>query len=268
MGLAYGRKPTSSFVWSCRRFEVQNWNKDLIHSIITEKQFVGTPSRGIGHEKHMTMMTTILQVYLVAISFLLGTRQSTAAFNNAPLSIQEELGCSPTLSFLLQREKDDIYFDPLSLATDENFARYREAELKHGRVAMVSVVASVASSISKKDNIVDVASYVTKGIPVPSLYQLLHEWTLSDLAKFVFVCGFLETIIFIQLLGMRIGKWTLGHDGHALLCMARYSRGTLLSRGLGRDGCQRHGTTTMKREGWHHRWDGWNFRFCYKRSRE
>jgi hypothetical protein len=97
------------------------------------------------------------------------------------------------------REKDDVYCDPVGLVTDENFARYREAKLKHGRVAMVSVVASVASSIRHNDNIVDVASYLTKGIPVPSLYQLLHEWTLSDIAKFVLLCGFLETIIFVQL---------------------------------------------------------------------
>lgn len=31
-------------------------------------------------------------------------------------------------------------FDPLELASEENFAQYREAELKHGRVAMLATV--------------------------------------------------------------------------------------------------------------------------------
>ena len=43
--------------------------------------------------------------------------------------LEDELGLSPTLSFLSGRS--DVFFDPLNLATDENFARLREAELKH-----------------------------------------------------------------------------------------------------------------------------------------
>lgn len=118
-----------------------------------------------------------------------------------PLSVRDELGCSPTLSVLAdgaravfrlvplpvnvadadaggrggqrprqrrqgqgrqtqqQRRGDSqsketdgyggdggFFFDPLGLAQDDNFARYREAELKHGRVAMVSVVACVVTT--------------------------------------------------------------------------------------------------------------------------
>ena len=49
-----------------------------------------------------------------------------------PLTIEEELGCSPSLNYK--------YFDPLKLANDDNFAFYREAELKHGRVAMLATI--------------------------------------------------------------------------------------------------------------------------------
>merc|ERR1712227_259260 len=35
----------------------------------------------------------------------------------------------------------DFGFDPLNLGTDGNFLRYREAELKHGRIAMLAAVA-------------------------------------------------------------------------------------------------------------------------------
>jgi light-harvesting complex I chlorophyll a/b binding protein 1 len=38
-------------------------------------------------------------------------------------------------------------FDPLQLATEENFVRYREAELKHGRVAMLATVGMIFPEI-------------------------------------------------------------------------------------------------------------------------
>jgi hypothetical protein len=57
----------------------------------------------------------------------------TFALSAPPVPLQEELGCSPTLSFIFRRDAEKpFYFDPLGLATDDNFARMREAELKHG----------------------------------------------------------------------------------------------------------------------------------------
>lgn len=40
---------------------------------------------------------------------------------------------------------DDIPWDPLNLATEENLAEYREAELKHGRLAMLATAGYLAS---------------------------------------------------------------------------------------------------------------------------
>ena len=50
----------------------------------------------------------------------------------ASSSYDDELGTSPTLG--------NNYFDPLNLANEDNFASFREAELKHGRVAMLGAV--------------------------------------------------------------------------------------------------------------------------------
>merc|ERR1712219_41128 len=40
---------------------------------------------------------------------------------------------------------DDIAWDPLNLATEDNLAEYREAELKHGRLAMLATAGYLAS---------------------------------------------------------------------------------------------------------------------------
>jgi hypothetical protein len=117
--------------------------------------------------------------------------------NNSPVSLQEELGSSPTLSFLLQRDEGEVFFDPLGLATDDNFSRYREAELKHGRVAMLAVVGSLIPHFSKDHHLV---SDLQQG-KVPSLYHLYpdyNEWTVSDGIRLVVLCGFLETLVLVQ----------------------------------------------------------------------
>merc|ERR1740127_240174 len=41
----------------------------------------------------------------------------------------------------LPKKVGDFGFDPLNLGTDENFAYMREAEIKHGRLAMLAAVA-------------------------------------------------------------------------------------------------------------------------------
>merc|ERR1712146_24163 len=40
---------------------------------------------------------------------------------------------------------DDVAWDPLNLATEDNLAEYREAELKHGRLAMLATAGYLAS---------------------------------------------------------------------------------------------------------------------------
>merc|ERR1711998_658457 len=61
---------------------------------------------------------------------------------------------------------DDVAWDPLNLATEDNLADYREAELKHGRLAMLATAGYLASEkfepiISKllgvKDELVETA---------------------------------------------------------------------------------------------------------------
>jgi len=41
------------------------------------------------------------------------------------------------------------FFDPLNLATEENFEQYRTAELKHGRVAQLAVIGYIVPEIFK-----------------------------------------------------------------------------------------------------------------------
>lgn len=147
---------------------------------------------------------------------------------NAPVSLQEELGCSPTLSFIFRRnaEGQPFYFDPLGLSTDDNFARMREAELKHGecckgmifeqtmitvetdmsdtlppayvikgRIAMIAVVSSLGKTILREDEF---------GIPfllakkTPSISTLLGEWTAIGAIAFILACGVLDLLLLVQ----------------------------------------------------------------------
>jgi len=62
-----------------------------------------------------------------------------------PLSCSDELGISGGIF-------GDKLFDPLQLATDENFVRYREAELKHGRVAMLATIGMIFPEILDTKN--------------------------------------------------------------------------------------------------------------------
>merc|ERR1711939_987156 len=61
---------------------------------------------------------------------------------------------------------DDIAWDPLNLATEANLADYREAELKHGRLAMLAVAGYFASEawepifakiVGAKDELIETA---------------------------------------------------------------------------------------------------------------
>lgn len=163
-------------------------------------------------------------VALSTILLLLLQPSPNAAFNTSPVSLQEELGCSPTLSKILQLRQDEAYyFDPLGLATDDNFSRLREAELKHGRVAMITFVWSwIAfvptiigertdididansdsdSDIITEDGLISTGRLVLDVLgqkQLPPLFELWQRWSPTEITKFVLICGILETIVLVQ----------------------------------------------------------------------
>jgi hypothetical protein len=63
-----------------------------------------------------------------------------------PLPFSEELGVSNSILF------QNKFFDPLHLATEESFVRYREAELKHGRVAMLATAGMIFPDLVPSDS--------------------------------------------------------------------------------------------------------------------
>jgi hypothetical protein len=90
-------------------------------------------------------MPVVLQCMLIVLY-----SQAVTAYSASPVQLSEELGCSPTLAQVFGKET--VYFDPLGIATDTNFARLREAELKHGRVAMAAVLGLYAPKTPKPQN--------------------------------------------------------------------------------------------------------------------
>jgi hypothetical protein len=150
--------------------------------------------------------------------------------NDVPAPIKDELGCSPTLTMLLN-QPEPVFFDPFCLATDENFAIFREAELKHSRVAMVAVVSCILSTVSKEIEVysqagnfeklwldmissiftspsaesVEYEEVVVKVpvnpqqlIPLPSPWNLLQDWSVWDYVRMIVVCGIVETFVWVQ----------------------------------------------------------------------
>jgi hypothetical protein len=109
-----------------------------------------------------------------------------------PLLVSEELGCSPTLSVLFTKQSDGYFFDPLKLANDVNFSRFREAELKHGRIAML---ATIATSIPPL--IHDYVDWIPKDYP-SGILKALKQLPTTELVKVVVTCGILETVVFVQ----------------------------------------------------------------------
>ena len=114
-----------------------------------------------------------------------------------PIQISEEFGTSPSLNYQ--------FFDPLNLANESNFASYREAELKHGRVAMVATIGNTLPDIDViRDRIVPPqALYLSPSHDlhfrdVPSgLGALTTVPVLGWVQIFIFV-GFFETQVFVQ----------------------------------------------------------------------
>mmetsp|Transcript_30868 Transcript_30868/g.61119 ORF Transcript_30868/g.61119 Transcript_30868/m.61119 type:complete len:309 (+) Transcript_30868:110-1036(+) len=81
-----------------------------------------------------------------------GSASAVAASRRRPIPVSEEMGTSVF-----------GFFDPLSIASDENFARYREGELKHGRVAMAASVGLIVPDFFKVR---------TQGLGLPNFLRL------------------------------------------------------------------------------------------------
>jgi light-harvesting complex I chlorophyll a/b binding protein 1 len=118
--------------------------------------------------------------------------------------LSEELGCSPTLSALLGRES--FYLDPLGLATDANFARLREAELKHGRICMLANVQLIMPPLimrfveqKQEEGMLALEYEFPTRFPSDSIVQnLLVLAQPTDYLNMVVTCGLLESVIFFQ----------------------------------------------------------------------
>jgi hypothetical protein len=113
----------------------------------------------------------------------------------APIPLSEELGTSPTLS--------NQYFDPFNFATEENFAILREAELKHGRIAMLAVLGNVVPDLFREQLVP----------PIPILLSYSNELWFQDIPcgidalrlvpfsgwlQIIAFCGFLERRVLLQ----------------------------------------------------------------------
>lgn len=160
-----------------------------------------------------------------------------------PVSIANELGCSPTLTairnvFFLPTTRanndnnDDLndseryfftttkkngaktelspyFFDPLGLATDENFSRYREAELKHGRICMLVMLEYISIPILKliefhtlmEQDSSSQMSIIPSTFPESIIQQVKFSETMTTIheySKVVLTCLVLETFVLIQ----------------------------------------------------------------------
>ena len=129
--------------------------------------------------------------------------------------LSDELGCSPTLSILLSnngkaspvknQSKSLYYFDPFNLATDSNFSRYREAEYKHGRVAMLAMSEIILAPIIKQFSVFTNLSNMngelnSKTVQPPdhAIAANLLNLRLDDILPVIVTCGLLEVFVFVQ----------------------------------------------------------------------
>jgi len=139
-------------------------------------------------------------IVLLRLKFLLFATWSvlsSVAFR--PPKLSEELGCSPTLSTLLNRggnSEPSFYFDPLELARDDNFARLREAELKHGRVCMLAVAEIIFIPIIKRIGFFKSVIPNLQDISDSVLYN--NRINGFQMFQVVAVCAVLEAFVFWQ----------------------------------------------------------------------
>jgi len=131
---------------------------------------------------------------------------SIPAFRQPLLS--EELGYSPTLSLLFGKHFTLIHYN-WELGTDETFPRFREAELKHGRIYMAAnlgvIVPPTIESImqvdmDENDIVSSTATTTTETVHLPnaSILNNLSSVTPFQFLNMVVTCAFLEFFIFFQ----------------------------------------------------------------------
>jgi len=119
-----------------------------------------------------------------------------------PPRLEEELGCSPTLGSIFRRK---IYFDPLKIATDANFALLRERELKHGRVAMLAILETMITPVLRQS-----IEFLPKGYP-ESLLIKLQSLRVDQVLPVVVTCGLIETLFLVQLPDSLPGDYGTGY---------------------------------------------------------
>ena len=93
------------------------------------------------------------------------------------------------------------FFDPLGLADDDNFAIYREAELKHGRVAMLATLGMVLQDFFRNELIPDL--YLSKSLElrfqdVPCGLQAIGVVPREGWLQILLAVGFVDTFVLVQ----------------------------------------------------------------------
>lgn len=120
-----------------------------------------------------------------------------------PPSLSEELGCSPTLTILITgvsnyNKNKLVYFDPLGIATDSNFPRLREAELKHGRIAMLAMAERIILPLTLEPIHSNTRPTEYSLSLYADMFSRLQSLSLSDCLRVIVTCGFLEVFVFKQ----------------------------------------------------------------------
>jgi len=160
----------------------------------------------------LTMAITHQQFYpVLAMNEISSSTTAFTLFNpssktrRVPTPISDELGTSPTFQYRL--------FDPLNLATEANFAQYREAELKHGRIAMLAVLGNVLPGLVIRQQEQQEGWSVLAPPQSPILLSVSQDLAFRDVPiglkaiaavpsvgwlQIIVAVGVLETMVFVQ----------------------------------------------------------------------
>jgi len=94
------------------------------------------------------------------------------------------------------------FFDPLGLADDDNFALYREAELKHGRVAMLATLGMTLPDFFR-DALVPDDVYLSRSLElrfqdVPCGLKALGVVPREGWLQILLAVGFVDLFVLVQ----------------------------------------------------------------------